>query len=296
MAQDKFPKELRENNDIDLDEKESEFYYALGHDLRRKIIKIIGENEYSSFTSLKKQLEVSTGTIYHHLETLSKLIGQKKNKKYYLTDLGLVAYNSLQNNIKIIETPELDGKELRMPLFAEISDFLLKNTIKFEKRSKIYSFIIVFGFLIGGFIFCELNRSYSILLFFRRFENFEVPIFYGVSFLLNFIVFYFLIEAMSRIIYGNYTNSKIFLRSFPIVFFPILLYLVIDWLFLISGIIDNTFGYLINKMLMIFLQACSIWVLSYTLNRIKEIKMESGLIIGLLIYLSGFIIILFASL
>ncbi|MFW9946978.1 MAG: winged helix-turn-helix domain-containing protein, partial [Candidatus Odinarchaeota archaeon] len=71
---------------------ESNFYYALGHDLRRKIIKIIGDNEFSSFTTLKKELKVSTGTIYHHLDALSQLIEQRKDKKYYLTELGQHAY------------------------------------------------------------------------------------------------------------------------------------------------------------------------------------------------------------
>ena len=35
---------------------ESNFYYALGHDLRRRIIKIIGDNDFSSFTNLKEEL------------------------------------------------------------------------------------------------------------------------------------------------------------------------------------------------------------------------------------------------
>ena len=65
--------------------------------MRRKIIKIIGDNDCSSFTILKTELKVSTGTIYHHLESLSQLIEQKEDKKYYLNDLGIHAYNSLQD-------------------------------------------------------------------------------------------------------------------------------------------------------------------------------------------------------
>ncbi|MHA2398710.1 MAG: winged helix-turn-helix domain-containing protein, partial [Promethearchaeota archaeon] len=63
----------------------------MSHEIRRKIITIIGENEFTSFTQLKNELKVSTRTIYHHLETLSGLIEQKEDKKYYLKDLGLYA-------------------------------------------------------------------------------------------------------------------------------------------------------------------------------------------------------------
>jgi len=54
---------------------------------------------------------VSTGTIYHHLDTLSNLIEQQDNKKYYLTELGLHAYNSLIDNKDNIITPEFSKKE-----------------------------------------------------------------------------------------------------------------------------------------------------------------------------------------
>ena len=90
---------------------ESSFYYALSHEIRRKILKIIGDNEFSSFTNLKRILKVSTGTIYHHLDSLSQLIHQKKNKKYYLTDLGIHAYNSLKENIEIMESIDFSNRE-----------------------------------------------------------------------------------------------------------------------------------------------------------------------------------------
>ena len=40
---------------------------------------MLGEKEFSTFTKLKEELSVSTGTIYHHLDVLSQLIEQKKD-------------------------------------------------------------------------------------------------------------------------------------------------------------------------------------------------------------------------
>ena len=65
----------KKNQDV-----ESSFYIALSHEIRRKILRIIGDNGFSSFTYLKRILKVSTGTIYHHLEALAQLIKQKKTR------------------------------------------------------------------------------------------------------------------------------------------------------------------------------------------------------------------------
>ena len=87
------------------------------------MIEIIGENGYSSFTILKKELRVSTGTIYHHLDALSQLIEQKSDKKYYLTDLGQLAYNSLKDNITNI-AKEISSKEFNSPILKGLMLFL----------------------------------------------------------------------------------------------------------------------------------------------------------------------------
>ena len=117
----------KKNQDV-----ESSFYIALSHEIRRKILRIIGDNGFSSFTYLKRILKVSTGTIYHHLEALAQLIKQKKNKKYYLTDLGTHAYNSMMENIEIIESPEILSREFNSPLLRFLMFLTPKKFISFE--------------------------------------------------------------------------------------------------------------------------------------------------------------------
>ena len=102
--------------------------------MRRKIINIIGENKFSSFTLLKKELKVSTGTIYHHLDTLSQLIEQKDDKKYYLTELGLHAYDSLKDNIDTIITPDFSKKEFNSPSLNEACSKSLLITLSVQKK------------------------------------------------------------------------------------------------------------------------------------------------------------------
>ena len=137
------------------------------------MIKIIGDNEYTTFTKLKKELGVSTGTIYHHLDTLSELVEQKKDKKYYLKELGLYAYNSLKNNIETIKTPDFAHRELKSPILRKLVWVTLQRFIQFEKKDKKFSIIISIGIIIIGTIFCGLNGFYSFFLFFVDIDQYN---------------------------------------------------------------------------------------------------------------------------
>jgi len=80
----------------------SRIYAALGHPLRREIIKALGEKKQVGFTDLKSTLKVGVGTLYYNLDLLEKLVIQDENKKYTLTPKGQIAYDLLiQSDDKI---------------------------------------------------------------------------------------------------------------------------------------------------------------------------------------------------
>ncbi|MFX1573467.1 MAG: winged helix-turn-helix domain-containing protein [Promethearchaeota archaeon] len=276
------------NNDI-----ESSFYYALGHEIRREILKIIGDNEFTSFTNLKKELNVSTGTIYHHLDTLSELIEQREDKKYYLTELGIYAYNSIKDNIESIKAPK---KEFKSPVLNKLMSITAKRFIQFEKKDKIYTILISIVILILGTLFCWLNGFYSILLFYldtnqSSFESISRFI-TSLSFIANFFLFFIVIEGISRIFYKNKENTVYFLQSFAIIQFPMLFYLTFHFIFKFLDLLESNIFNLIDKVLLIIFQVWSLWLLSYSLSVKKGLKIETSLIISLLLHYGGFTITL----
>ena len=78
-----------------LESEVSRFYTILGHPLRRRLIKILGELGYASFTDLKLTLKVSVGTLYYNLDLLEDLVTQDRSKRYVLTPKGEIAYRLL---------------------------------------------------------------------------------------------------------------------------------------------------------------------------------------------------------
>ncbi len=263
------------------------------------MIKIIGDNEFSSFTTLKKELKVSTGTIYHHLDALSQLIEQGKDKKYYLTELGKHAYDSLQDNIETIT--DFSKKEFNSPILKSLMFLTPKKIINYEKGYKIYTVIFSIGLLILGLIFCNLTGLFPILLFFTNlFQSFQntnisLQIFFNIFFIINFLLYYFINESICRIVYKKNENSIKFLLSFSLTFYPTIIYLAIHYLFKELDLLDYSIISIMDSILMIIFQVWALWLLTYNLIVNKHLKVEGALIISLLIHYGGFSIILALS-
>lgn len=80
--------ESKFNSDQSVNE-ENEIFKSLSHEIRRKIITLLGEQKKMSFTDLKNGLgaNIDSPTLAYHLKSLKVLIDQKENN-YYLTDIG----------------------------------------------------------------------------------------------------------------------------------------------------------------------------------------------------------------
>jgi hypothetical protein len=279
--------ENKKNNEED--NRESDFYYALGHEIRREIIKNIGENGHSSFTNLKKTLRVSTGTIYHHLETLSQLIEQKKNKKYYLTDLGKYAFESLINNEKNITEGanfQFKNKYLRT-FFKWYSNIVFPS----DKRSYLRLYIFSTILIIIGSVLNSLNGFNSFLLFFTGSFERDFIIFNAITFILNLFAFFLIVEGICRLIYKNKTNTKILLSSFSFILSPMIVYSMLHLIFQLTGFLSNYILYFIDRIFFISLQVLSLWFLSFQLNLLKDLKINQGLTLSLVLHLAGFAVI-----
>ncbi len=73
---------------------EEEIFKSLNHQVRRNIIKILGEGN-SSFTEIKNKMEsIDSPTLSYHLKGLEQFLTQKENK-YILSEVGEAAFNLL---------------------------------------------------------------------------------------------------------------------------------------------------------------------------------------------------------
>ncbi len=78
------------------EEQEVDIFKALGHPLRRKILRMIAERGSVSYKELSR-IEPKSGVLYHHLRLLGDLIYQDDNRRYRLTEKGARAYELLMS-------------------------------------------------------------------------------------------------------------------------------------------------------------------------------------------------------
>ena len=76
----------------------NELFTALGHPIRIEIVQILKKEGTAGFSQLVKDLDLSVGSLYYHLEVLGDLIQQTAERKYLLTEKGNVAHQLIQKN------------------------------------------------------------------------------------------------------------------------------------------------------------------------------------------------------
>lgn len=70
----------------------SDFIGAIGHPIRRRIIRILHENMEMSYSDLLAILNIETGKLNFHLKKLQPLLEQTQSGKYRLSERGRFAY------------------------------------------------------------------------------------------------------------------------------------------------------------------------------------------------------------
>jgi hypothetical protein len=290
----KFKKKISEDP---LDITEDQFYVALGHEIRRKILKIIGDNGFSSFSVFKKQTQSSTGTIYHHLDVMKELIIQDKKKKYHLTNLGEHAYHILSNNIESIEIVSKQDEKTKFNKENKLNDFFLFSKLfDYYQTEKKKSIIISFGILLIIGILSGINDLQIFLFFIREVQIGEQIFYYFIINSITIFSSYFILicttEILSYIIFNNHNNWEKFLNTLSIPYLPILIYLGI---FTLLNLIFPTIDPLFFDILLLLFQVWSMILLAKTISIIKLVKFERGLLLAILIDYGTFMIMLIVN-
>lgn len=204
----------------------------------------------------------------------------------------------MKDNIENLITQDFSKKEFKSPILKSLMFLTPKRIIGYEKIYKIYSIIFSVFILILGGIFSCLNGVLPFFLFFteilQEYAIFSqnLCLFSAIFFVINFIVYYFINEVICRVIFKKKENSVKFFISYSTIFFPMLIYLVIHYIFSTTNILGYSTIGIIDNILLIFFQVWSLWLLTFNLNVNKYLKIENSLIISLLIHYAGFSIIL----
>jgi DNA-binding transcriptional ArsR family regulator len=131
----------------DAEETYSVIYSALKHPIRRKILRMLSD-EQLSYTQMLKELDLDTGHLNYYLESLGELVLKSEEGKYRLSEMGQAAIGLM----KKVEDRATQEKEI--------------TWLKQQKRQKRRTIILLQTFaiimlLVASFVFFNVKFETS---------------------------------------------------------------------------------------------------------------------------------------
>ena len=130
---------------------------GIGHEERRNILKIIGDNpDGVIYSDILNELQLNTGKLNYHLKLLEGLIERDNDRHYKLTKLGMKSV-AILNSI----TEDLDDEEIKLVSTAKTrKDDLFTGVVNLWSNLMLFfSFTAVLGLV--AFIYFNVEAGYS---------------------------------------------------------------------------------------------------------------------------------------
>jgi DNA-binding transcriptional ArsR family regulator len=150
-----------DETDRGFDNEKAEFFEALGHPTRIKILQILGQRP-QSFSELKKQTGIdSSGNLTFHLGKLVNLIKTNSDGNYQLTDDGREAVRVIETSVQCELSKKLGDRSVSPKFNLGIIAISIVWAITMILVSVLVRGSVVLGnnlleVEIGGFIACLL--------------------------------------------------------------------------------------------------------------------------------------------
>jgi len=255
-------------------------FSALSHNIRRRIILMIGNHGSVSYTDMTS-LDLESGTLYFHLDILTKsdepLVERTGNKRYTLTELGHAAYGLILQGEDEIQWVSSKRTETRWS-GAIVSNALGMSAIIRRIQADPWRFWLEILLFLGGYGYLASRVGLlPVFLFFVE-GTFDL----GISILAAFsawLVTYLLVEALSIPILGKREFSRGLFMTVPIAFLP---NVVIELLWFFIPATEVLVGWPLTIILTAAI-AWSTYILTIAVARAKTVRLSRAAIVTLVV-------------
>lgn len=153
-----------------------EVYSVIGNPIKRKIVELLAERGAVPFSELKRELNLSVGTLYYNLDGLRDLITKDDARRYRLTERGYHLYQVMREGDEAIKRA-LQMRRKRIVILDHMLKFLVPQQliISLYKNTKM-SLITLSTCLIAGILVVKLTK-----LPLKLIEVEQVPVLYSRS-------------------------------------------------------------------------------------------------------------------
>ncbi|MGQ9514357.1 MAG: winged helix-turn-helix domain-containing protein [Thermoproteota archaeon] len=199
----------------------SKVLIALGHEKRRRIVQLLGERGALSVSELKREMKVSTGSLYHNISLLGDLLSQDRDRRYVLTEKGR-RINELLSSGVLSEVREPFGGRLRSLMNLLIPRWIFLSL----SESRLARISIMAAVIVGWIALAYPTKSTIMLLLVERTGS--NLILQSLSLPLSWLA----VSSILLIVFARRdlrsANSLKFLSCSAISYLPQVLYLVLE--------------------------------------------------------------------
>lgn len=268
-------------------------YAALSHPIRKRIIDKIRESGRAGFKDLKEELQVSVGTLYYHIDSLGDLITQDSERKYILTDKGVMALKMFESDEERLESMEEVGGPPESPFIGYLKAFFLPKWLfayisSSPKRGLMEALVIM---ALGSF--SSLVAGLEPILFFYNSRPMVPSYQIFFEFWVGWIVVFLLCEALTYVLYRRREEHLSLLSGVAFSYLPMVGYSLVWGLckFFYPEILLNPLAW---RVLMLILQVWSMGLLSIAISISKALRIDRAAVVSFLIqYLNIFYVLIF---
>ena len=259
------------------DDSEQDFYESLGNPIRRRILRLISERKYITYTDLIAELQITPGSLYHHLNNLNAWVVQDEEKRYCFNTLGMQAAKLLDTGTDYISTfpSQMDLETQKNRLIKIIS---MQKWVVTLTNAPIHSFLgslLIISVL--GWLSSSMNTSIAgYLILFEGF-SFSVSLLSVVTSCLFLLLVF---EGGSHYLFARTQGWRGVWGITVISFLPQTLFLGI-WYLLFHLIGVTKIPSAIALVIITVLQVWSLQIQVFNLRRIKNLALEKALVLAL---------------
>lgn len=272
--------------------EEGSVYKVLSNPHRRRIIEIIGPEGKTSFTELRKDLGMSVGALYHHIDHLGNLITQDEQHKYALTKQGRQVYKLMNEATdKFSFEPRHGGKEPAPPSkpFTSILEIFFPRRLLLSVSDKPVAYVPVAAVVIALGAWIAVQANLRFLLVFPDSQTSLSPILEVGYFVASWFIFFGLCDLLSTLVFGRKGGDLPLLIGSSLAFLPLIAFSGL-WYALRNSSFYTT-GIVAPALLILF-QLWTIAIQSCAISFSKGLRIERAALVSFIVTYSNIVVFL----
>jgi hypothetical protein len=260
----------------------------INHPVRMRIIELLATKGPLSWKELSGDLGIKTGALYHHIDTLEKIVTRDAEKKYVLTRLGQEIYATVSENPSLA-SQNIDKVIRRRSVSGVIQSVFVPRSLVYvwtSNRSK----AILSGVVVSSLVLASLIAADSELVLYS-FSPSSGLLVSAATYLGSVAVVATLAFTSIRFVFKQRSDAAVLIPSVALSFLPIAVFgLLLNYLYG-AGTLGTLGDRSVLTLAFAFFQAWGAGIVGAGMSVASGLRIEKTLVVSLVLLYATMVIV-----